>query len=342
LNQYGDFGADGKSVEVKNTYVDFTIAPINTKIGVQGFTLGRGFIYDDDGAGVEIKYQNDMLAFPLIWFKGFEGYVGNGVNKFDVDVVGINPLITVAESWNIQPTVVWMYSDNASEAIAAGTGAAALLPDSSERISIVYLGANVDGTIGPASIWFTGIYETGKVHDTDNGDLDVKAYVVAAGGDVPLGPVNLHGQAFYASGDAASDKDGDLNGYFGVGGDGVGNSYYWSEIMGYGIFAWDVSAGSPADNITNLWAVNLGASIKPMDKLTITGDLWYAAHAVDDVITDEKKLGFEADLRLTYQLIEGMNVDIVGAYLWAGDATSTDGDNDEDPYEVGTQFSISF
>ncbi len=60
------------------------------------------------------------------------------------------------------------------------------------------------------------------------------------------------------------------------------------------------------------------------------------------VAFDEDELGIEVDLVLTYQLVEGMNVDLVGAYLFAGDATSSDGDNDENPYELGTRFSISF
>ena len=33
---------------------------------------------------------------------------------------------------------------------------------------------------------------------------------------------------------------------------------------------------------------------------------------------------------------------VIGAYLWAGDAVSTDGSNDEDPYEFGAQLSLSF
>jgi len=33
---------------------------------------------------------------------------------------------------------------------------------------------------------------------------------------------------------------------------------------------------------------------------------------------------------------------VVGAYLFADDATSTAGDNQEDPYEVGAQLSLSF
>jgi hypothetical protein len=40
--------------------------------------------------------------------------------------------------------------------------------------------------------------------------------------------------------------------------------------------------------------------------------------------------------------VEGLNLDLVGAYLWAGDATSLDGNNEEDPYEFGAQLSLSF
>jgi hypothetical protein len=56
----------------------------------------------------------------------------------------------------------------------------------------------------------------------------------------------------------------------------------------------------------------------------------------------EDDLGVEVDLVATYQLIEGMNLDIVGAYLFAGDAVSETGDNDDDPYEVGMRLSLSF
>ena len=120
-------------------------------------------------------------------------------------------------------------------------------------------------------------------------------------------------------------------------------------LVGYGIFDYDVSAGSPADHLFNIWAVNLGTTIKPMDKLSITADLWYAQHEEDVVFNagtidqrKENKLGTELDVVVTYQLVEGMNLDLVGAYLWAGDATSLNGKNDEDPYEFGARLSLSF
>ena len=111
--------------------------------------------------------------------------------------------------------------------------------------------------------------------------------------------------------------------------------------MGNGVFDEQISAGSTVD-VSNLWAANIGASIKPVEKLKLTGDIWYAAHPKNDFTTDEKKLGTEVDLRADYQLVEGLNLTVVGAYLFADDATSLDGNNDEDPYEVGAQLSLSF
>jgi hypothetical protein len=317
-------------------------------MGVFNPTYGRGLIYDDEAAGYEIMYKNDMLRLPFNWFKGYDGGRGNGNQKYDLDVYAVNPIITVAESWQLNPFLVYLYSKDAREALAAGgagTNQLGGLLDGGQNTKVVYVGANVDGTIGPVSVFFTGIYQKGTIEDVPNAngdDVDIEAYVVVGGGSMALGPANIHGQAFYASGDGASQPDGDFNGYLGIGGGGVGMAYYWSEIMGLGIMDQAQSAGSPGADLSNIWAANIGASIKPFDKLTITGDVWYAKHVQDDYITNEKNLGTEVDLVLTYQLIEGMNVDLVGAYLFAGDATATDGNNDEDPYEIGSRFSISF
>ena len=52
--------------------------------------------------------------------------------------------------------------------------------------------------------------------------------------------------------------------------------------MGLGIFDNDASQGSPGDDITNIWAANVGVTIKPMDKLTFNFDAWYAQLAEDN------------------------------------------------------------
>jgi hypothetical protein len=41
--------------------------------------------------------------------------------------------------------------------------------------------------------------------------------------------------------------------------------------------------------------------------------------------------------------MENLNLDVVGAYLFAGDATALPGDtNDNDPYLIGSRLSLSF
>ena len=87
-------------------------------------------------------------------------------------------------------------------------------------------------------------------------------------------------------------------------------------------------------------AANLGASFKAADKLTLGADLWYA-QLVEDNAAGDNDLGTEVDLSADYELIEGLNLRVVGAYLFAGDATYK-GANDANPWELGAQLSLSF
>ena len=110
--------------------------------------------------------------------------------------------------------------------------------------------------------------------------------------------------------------------------------------MGFGIFDNQASTGSCADQIGNIMAANIGAGFKVSDKLKLTADLWYAKLAEDNAKGDSD-LGTEIDLVLTYSLMKNLNLDVVAAYLFAGDATYK-GANDKDPYEIGTQLSFRF
>jgi hypothetical protein len=182
---------------------------------------------------------------------------------------------------------------------------------------------DIDMKMDAFSFWGTGIYQFGEVL----GGQDVSAFLLAAGASA--GPV--HGQVFFATGDD-DPTDGDRDDFVLP----QGRSYYWAEIMGYGIFDNTVSNGSPADGITNVWAANVGFKVKPMDKLTIGADVWYAA-LVEDDMNGETDLGIEFDVVATYALMDNLKLDLVGAYLLAGDATG-----DEDPIELGARLSLSF
>jgi len=342
---YGDIGADGVNVEIRASYIDATMGAIRMTLGAQPLEIGRGHIISDIASGVVLSTKFGDSLIPFTWFKVNEG--GVATNSEDSDVFALYPVFNFGDNFSLNPFLVYGYSRDGDRGAAndfSTYGANANSdPDFAvdDGIGVYWLGVNADMTFGSFNIWATAIYQGGELESQDAKDVDVKAWLASVGMNVPLGPASLHGQIVYASGDDDED-DSDYEAFFGVDGAGAGWSYYWAEIMGNGIFDQQLSAGSTA-NPSNLWFANIGASIKPMEKLSLTGDIWYAAHPEDDFVTDEKELGLEIDLVATYELVEGLKIDLVGAYLFADDATAVDDNgNSDDPWEVGTRLSLSF
>jgi hypothetical protein len=343
-SSYTDFGADGVRVEVKNSYVDFTLAPVNFKVGVQPVFLSRGFIMDDDVSGAVVTYNlNENVAIPFIWMKAYEGGYGKDKNDQDVDWYVINPSINAGGA-TIAPIFLWVTSQDAR----AWSGTSDY-----EKFNAYLIGADVDAKVGPASIWFTGLYEFGKNDkfidlsvNNDTTSIDIQAYLVALGGSADAGPASVHAQFFYASGqDTSTDKIK----AFTV--PNQENSYDWAPIMGgNGIFDNQNSNGSAGFAPSNIMAAQIGATFKPMPKLSLTPDIWWAQKAEDNPIGD-KDLGIELDLTASYSIMDNLNLDVVLGYLIAGKAT-TDYDyatdtarttgSDKDPFLFGTQLSLSF
>lgn len=332
---YGDIGADGVKVEVKNSYADMTFDKTNVMLGVQGTTICRGFIFDDDFAGAVVTYKaSDTLSIPFIWVKAYEGGYGKDANDYDFDYYAVYPSINLGKA-TVNPLLMYAYSKDSSNFDNFYTNP---LGDELTKISVYYLGADVDANVGPASVWFTGIYEGGKVDlagELETASVDVKAYLLALGAGADVDKMNVHGQLFYASGSEANDTDYKA---FWV---PAGQSYYWAEIMGYGIFDNQFSNGSCGDQISDIMALNLGASFKASDKLTLNGDLWFAQLAEDDA-NGNKDLGTEIDLSANYKLLDNVSLDVVAAYLVAGDSTTLESDDEADPMELGTMISFKF
>jgi hypothetical protein len=326
-SSYGDIAADGVAVEVKNTYADFNVGSLNFKVGTQGKTMARGLLFDDDFSGIIARYVSDTMVFPFIWMRAYEGKQGANHSDGDVEYLALDPRFKVGEETWLNPFVMYIYSKDAS-------GWASL--SGNKAVDVFFLGVSVDAAFNFGSVWFSGIYETGSADSIYGGDsYDVSAYAVVAGVSVNAGAAEIHGQIIYATGDDdLTDKDAKA---FYV---PQGQSYYWSEIMGFGIFDNQVSANACADQVSNLQALNVGVTFSPMEKLTLTLDGWYADLAEDDA-NGNKDLGTEVDLLVTYKLVENLKLEVVGAYLFAGDATNN-GDNQADPYEVGARLSFAF
>lgn len=320
----GGIGADSISVEVKNTYADFTFdlvnnSTLNFKLGTQGTALSRGFLFNDDFSGGIVTYGMKNVKLPFLWLKYYEGgpgvdNLGDKMNDQDLDVYAVSPEISLGNGAMINPLLAYETRE-------------------STETDLYTLGLNAELKNDKLTAWLVAMYQGGEISEAD-----LSAYLIAAGADFNVNKqLTLCAKGFYASGDDDA-NDGDIESYYGFN-KLQGQDFHWAEIMGGGIFDNNVSNGIGGygyNAISNISAVNIGASFKAMDKLTLYGDVWYAmlnevAEGADD------DLGVEVDLRAKYMLFENLSLDLVGAYLFAGDATG-----DDDPYEVGTQLELKF
>lgn len=312
----GDIGSDGDTFRVKHSYADFTLGNVHTSIGQQGRTLSRGFLFADDFSGAVITPTFGSFSLPVTYFLAVDDDVRQpGYDGGDVHFVHAAPTFTL-DNWTLTPSLAYLNETGVDNNMA-------------------WIGLDVDAKFDSFSAWGTAIFNTGEYEDLDTGaNGDAEGFLVGAGAEAGI----FHGQAFYATGDD-DDADGDVDTFIGA----PGQSYYWSEIMGYGIFDNQASAGAPGDKISNIMAVNLGVTLKPMEKMKLDFDVWYAALAEDNINGDDA-LGVEFDAKLTYALMDDLNAEFVFAYLMADDATVTapETSNDEDAIEAGVRLSLKF
>jgi hypothetical protein len=99
---YGQIGADnsgGDYFRVKNSYVDFKLAEQRFTIGVQNFLLARGYLFNDDAAGIKAIFKvTDGIYLPLAYYKMYEGgagysSTGNSNSNFDMSGYAFAPTI---------------------------------------------------------------------------------------------------------------------------------------------------------------------------------------------------------------------------------------------------------
>ena len=328
VNNGGGISTDGTTIfRIKNSYANFNLKDFNFLVGLQYRVLNRGFLFDDDFAGAAVTYKGPGFQIPFIWMKAYEGGLGKDKNDNDVDYYVLKPTFNLGPA-ALTPTVAYIYSKDASK-WPMTTG--------NKSLNVYFVGLDADVKFGGgSSVWFTGLYEGGSADLITGGDVDVKAHLLALGGTFQMGAFDVHGQAFWATGDDQSTK-GDYEAFFVP----RGQMYYWSEIMGYGLVDNQASKNSPADKISNIKAFNVGVGFKASDKLSFKADVWHARLVEDTATAKSGALGTEIDLRMTYELLKNLKLDLVGAYLFAGSATYS-GPGEENPYELVGQLSFSF
>jgi hypothetical protein len=299
----GDVGADGTGIwRIKNSYADFNLGkPVNVKMGIQAAVIGRGFIFDDDFSGVIATGKFGTVSAPLAWI-AVRDENADATLTADENLFGAMPTIKINDGMSVTPYFIYHTI-------------------SGEETDNWYLGADADLKFGSVSVWGTGIYNGGTVKDADN-----KGFLVAAGVDAGI----ARGAVIYASGDDDA-TDGDNDAFVTA----PGAYYAWAEILGDGIFDRKTGNGGTTA-ITNRFIGNAGVTVKPMDKLTVKGDVWYVQLAEENAAGDDE-VGWELDGMVTYNIFDNLSVDAVFAYLISGDVAG-----EEDIMEGGVRFSLKF
>ena len=369
---YGQMSADNSGADtfrVARSYVDFKLGQQRFVVGVQDFTLARGYLYDDNASGVKAIFKvNDAIYLPLIYMKNYEGgtgYInGSAASTYDMTTWVFYPTIFLNKDNTLKPHVAYLYSENAALATARNTNmfndptSATFLPGAT-KVDLWTAGLEYDGKIDIFDLGATAIFQFGSIdvpsavynHDS----LNVKGMLFDIFGGVNLGPANIHAKGIWASGNKHGEDpavSGDLKGFITPGKkDTWGATYYWAELMGDGIFDNATPIGSPGSCISNVYIGNFGASYKLLQDLKISADLWYAQRAEDVKIASNalqpqysSSLGTEFDMVLTYTIVDNLKIDLVGAYLWAGNAITkaVDPNGNANPYELGTRLSLAF
>ena len=358
---YGQLGADGANVVVKNSYVDFKMSDLRFVVGVQDFVLARGYLFNDDIAGVKAIYKvTESVMFPIYYLKMYEGGTGKNADDYDLDAWIFYPTFYLNKETTLKPHVSWIGSDNYSQASTKGY-VMNRIPGAT-KLDVYSGGLEIDSKMGAYAVGATGIFQFGSIdvppasyngHDS----LDFKGYLVDIFGSVSFGMPTLRIKGIYASGnDRDSFANGHVDAFFNPGGPGAtgtGAQYSWAEIMGLGIFdsfgiaTADDPKGLYADKISNRIIGNLGVTCSPAKDLKIAADLWYAKTAKDVKLVDGTygdELGTELDVVMSYVLVDNLKLDLVAAYLWAGDVVNkaVSATNAADPYEFGAQLSLAF
>jgi hypothetical protein len=373
---YGQVGADNSGADtfrVKNSYVDFKLAEQRFTIGVQNFQLARGYLVDDDASGIKAMFKvNDSIYLPLIFMKMYEGGVGKTVTSgvsasdYDLNAYVFYPTIYINKENTLKPHVAYLTSENGSFASAKGTNffddatSATFLPGVT-KVDLWTAGLEYDGKIGIFDLGATGIFQFGNVtvpaamynnHD----QLDFTGNLFDIFGGVNLGPANIHAKGIYSSGNKRDEdpaRSGNLAGFVNPGKrDTWGASYYWAEIMGEGIIDNQAPIGAPDDKISNVYIANLGGSYKLLADLKFSADLWWAerveavniATRAGQSQRSSNTLGTELDLVATYTIVDNLKLDLIGAYLWAGNCITqaVDPNGSTNPIELAAQFSLAF
>ncbi|MEG6504511.1 outer membrane homotrimeric porin [Nitratidesulfovibrio sp. 1201_IL3209] len=230
----GALGADGKSVEVKRSYIDWTVpnTDLLVRMGIQGLALPGAVagspVLDDDVAALTLTYKfSDMVGLTAFWARPYDSYSGEPAgghnnNAFDeLDLFGLVLPVTL-DGAKITP---WGMYGVLGKDVARGDGNGA----SWNQAAYGLRPANYSGTtqtfgddstawwggaafeltmFSPLSFKLDAMYGSVDGDEIGNIDMDRAGWLVIGAIDYKMDMMTPGIFAWYASGDDDDENNG--------------------------------------------------------------------------------------------------------------------------------------
>jgi hypothetical protein len=222
----GFWTADRSSVEVKNLYFDVALpyfgipAPMNVRVGIQPLGVRPHMFMITDGAGVTGGIKFDPVMIGLTYAKAWEG---RDATADDWDVYGGNinaklgPVTPgfFAYNFNMNSYPLAQFANGAYGQLpgqawspytaATFPGLFAPFAGVNNTANMWWIGAYLDGKLGPINLNFDLVFDTGKVKRKNNSSLTVRdvkysGWATQTKLEYPWEKFNFGGLFMYASG----------------------------------------------------------------------------------------------------------------------------------------------
>jgi len=337
-NSGGGLGGDSVNLETKNVYLEFMVpdTPVKATMGLQGVALHRGWFIDDDVSAARFDMNFDPVTITAYW-AGAAGLEANDPDASDDVWHLVASGAYKAENMDARLTFGYQKGPNDADRNPSS-------PEDPESDDLYLVMGEFNMSFDMVSFFVILGKNFGEVKsDVSANDRNYDGYMAHVGVDFALDMATLRAQFIYASGDKEGDLDDDFQGM-------AGETFSWAEIISDG-WSYDRNADLAqigGDNSpSNMWAVGLGATLKPTDTTTIMLDVYYIGMVEDRSVgcdptvdsCDEDTIGIEIDARIAQKIYDNLTLSIAGAYMLADDGFGRYGDTDPDT--AGTQYATN-
>lgn len=370
-NQGGALGGDTTNTEAKNVYLWFKVpdTSVDVTVGLQNQSDHyAGVLFGGaDMAGVFINGKFEPVKYTLGIAKLYE----NAVAKTDDSTLYLaSAQFNPTKAVNVGLNFYFLQDDSGK---SGGTGKLDPLNTGNQpgtpppgfptgyKLKLYNPGVNATFKAGPATISGFAFYQFGKFENVNAGvaDVDVNAYAADLRADVKIGSGNLFVEGLYLSGGDNPTREykapiglGDYQGSSGSSAYSRTNTYIMLSSPDFATStqcfvgcASSVTSDSLGNQGRGIWTVAAGYSQNFTEKVRGQFNVAYLSAtkllATGDAFRD-KDFGTEVNARLDYSIAKGLEVGLVGAYVFMGDFLRTPTASFKDPWSSYARVNYAF